>query len=203
MLTFLVLSIGGVLSMIADWSDGRERWINVGSFRIARHALPGLGLPVIAIGLLGAAQLLLEFGTAGRALLLAFQAPAASLVDSDRHGLARRARFGRLGIIIALGFLVLMVRLPAWSAYLEMLNQSRWIREFLLRDDYHRIRSTRSSPPSGPDANRIHELNVLLVGASQAWASERYFEAWDSYRQRHCHGGDDLAVVDDDPIHES
>jgi tetratricopeptide (TPR) repeat protein len=182
-LTFLILSIGGVLSMIADWGDLHARWISVGSFLIPRQALPRLGPTVILIGLLGAAQLLLEFATAGRAILLAFRTQDASPVDSDRHALARRARFGRLGICLSLGFLILMVRLPAWSAYLEMLNQSRLIREFILRDDLHRIHAIRAATPPGPDSDRLRELEGLFIEASQAWTSERYFQSRDNYQR--------------------
>ena len=91
------------------------------------------------------------------------------------------ARFGRLGICISLVFMIATVRLPAWSSFLEVLNQSRFIREFLLRDDMKRVRSTRSPSPPTPEAMRMQELQILLQEASQASNSGRYSEALDDY----------------------
>ena len=50
-----------------------------------------------------------------------------------------RTRFGRLAIYASLGFLVLMIRLPVWSTYLEIINDSRIVREFVLKNDIRRI----------------------------------------------------------------
>ena len=60
----------------------------------------------------------------------------------EREGAVRRSRLGRLALGVSIAFLVLTIRLPAGSAFLEIINQSRWIREFILRDDLTRIRST-------------------------------------------------------------
>jgi tetratricopeptide (TPR) repeat protein len=182
-LTFSILSVGGLLSMVADWGDGRARWIGVGSFHIAREALAGQAMPVLLIGALGAAQLLLEFATAVRAALLAYRNQGASPADSDRHALGRRLRFGRMAVLLSLGFLIVMVRLPAWSAFVEVLNQSRMIREFILRDDLRRIHSTRGSRPSSPEAMRVREVEMAIAEASQAWSSERYAQARDNYQR--------------------
>ncbi len=182
-LTFAILSIGGVLSMVADWSDGRARWINVGSFSIAREAMAGLGIPVLIGGAFGAIQLLLEFATATRAGLMAIRNQDAGAIDSDRQALARRARFGRLGLVLSLAFLMLMVRLPAWSAYLEMLNQSRWVREFILRDDLRRVHANRPSRTPSPDAVRVHEMEILFAEASQAWHSGNYETSREGYKR--------------------
>ena len=182
-LTFLILSVGGMLTMLADWGDSRGLWISVGSFHIARQAVPHLGVADALFGLMGVTQLLLEFATAVRAILLAYHTHEATLADPDRRALARRTRFGRLGICLSAALLILMVRLPAGSAYIEVLNQSKWIREFLLRDDYRRIRSARPSTPTGPDAMRIHEIEVSLGEASQAWSTESYIQARDIYRR--------------------
>ncbi len=170
-----------MLSLIADWGDSRANWLAVGSFSISRPALAALGWPFITITLLGLTQLLLEFWTAVRATVLALRMPATSLVDSDPDELVQRARFGRLGICVSLVFLIATVRLPAWSSFLEVLNQSRFIREFLLRDDMKRVRSTRSIVPPTPEAMRMQELQILLQEAIQASNSGRYSEALDDY----------------------
>ena len=180
-LTFLILSVGGMLSLIADWGDSRANWLAVGSFSISRLRSPAPGWPFITITLLGLTQLLLESWTAVRATALTLRMPATSLVDSDPDELVHRARFGRLGICISLVFMVATVRLPAWSSFLEVLNQSRFIREFLLRDDMKRVHSTRSLAPPTPETMRMQELQLLLQEAGQASNTGRYSEALDDY----------------------
>ena len=180
-LTFFILSIGGGLTMLADWSDRHDGGIAIGSFHVSLSALEHLALPAVLLGLFGATQLLLELVTATRATTHAFRAAGFGPIDIDRQALARRARFGRLAVCISVAFLVLMVRLPAWSAYLELLNQSRVIREFILRDDIHRIRTIRPTAPPTPEQQQIRDMEMLLVNAVRAWNSEQYFAAWDDY----------------------
>ncbi len=182
-LTFLILSVGGVLSMIADWGDRGVQSIDVGSFHIVRQALHDLSLPVILMGVLGATQLVLEFATAGRAAFLAYRTHDTLATDSDRQAMARRVGFGRFGLLISMGVLVLVVRVPAWSAFVEMLSQSRTIREFLLRDDLRRIHSTRRFQPPSADVMRTRELESLLLEASQSWSAEHYTQARDEFRR--------------------
>ncbi len=93
------------------------------------------------------------------------------------------ARFGWLGIGISVVFLIMTVRLPASLTFVEVLNQSRFIREFLLRDDLKRVRSVRSVRPPTPEAMRIQELENELREANQASNSGRYSEALDNYRR--------------------
>jgi tetratricopeptide (TPR) repeat protein len=180
-LTFFILSIGSMLTILADWSDHHGNGFTLGSFHISLPALEQLGLSAILLGLLGVTQLLLEFATAARATMLAFRGQAGVPIEFDRQTQARRERFGRLAVCTSVAFLILMVRLPAWSAYLELLNQSRVIREFILRDDFHRIRSVRPSSPQTAEANQIRDLETLWRSAVQAWGSGRYFAAWDDY----------------------
>jgi hypothetical protein len=52
--TFLILSVGGILAITADWNHSLGRGITVGSFRIARPGLGLLGLSDVMLGLLGA-----------------------------------------------------------------------------------------------------------------------------------------------------
>ena len=45
-LTFLILSVGGMLSLIADWGDSRANWLAVGSFSISRPCARRPGMAV-------------------------------------------------------------------------------------------------------------------------------------------------------------
>lgn len=180
-LTFFILSIGGALTMLADWSNRHESGFAIGSFHVSLPALEHPSLPTLLLSLLGVTQLLTEFATAARATMLAFREQAAFPIELDRQSTARRERYSRLALCASLVFLVLMVRLPAWSAFLELLNQSRVIREFILRDDLQRVHSRRPSSPVVPESQQIHDMESLLSSAFQAWQSERYFAAWDNY----------------------
>ena len=138
-LTFFILSIGSALTMLADWSNPQESGLAVGSFHISLLPLEHPSLSTILLSLLGGTQLLIEFATAARATMLAFREQAVAPIEFDRQSRGRRERYSRLALCVSVAFLVSMVRLPAGSAFLELLNQSRVIREFLLRDDLHRI----------------------------------------------------------------
>jgi tetratricopeptide (TPR) repeat protein len=179
--TFLILSIGGVLALTADLNQSREKWITLGSFHVSRGAFLHPGLSDVILGLLGMAQLAAEFWTAVRAIQLALQAPLAPVEQADKQGIARRARFGRLAIYGSAAYLILMIRLPVWSAYLEVLNQSQFVREFILQNDFQRIRSVRRTYTLTPEAERTRDLDLLLAGGTQAWGSGRFLEARDYY----------------------
>ena len=183
-LTFLILSIGNVVTMVADWSDHHASGIAIGSFHVSLSALASTTVPAILLSLLGGTQLLLEFATAAWATMLAFGGHDDSSIPLDRQTLARRERFGRLAVCTSVAFLVLMVRMPAWTAYLELLNQSRMVREFILRDDLHRIRSPRRSAPRNSETQQqILDIETLFRSAAQAWNSEKYAAAADDYRR--------------------
>jgi tetratricopeptide (TPR) repeat protein len=182
-LTFAILSLGSVLTMVADWSDHHATRIAIGSFHAALSALRHTAVPAVFLSLLGGIQLLLEFATAARAATLAFRVQAAGSGDIERETKARRERFGRLAFCTSVAFLVLMVRLPAWTAYLELLNQSRVIREFILRDDLHRIYANRPMQAPSPLSQPLRDLELAARRASMAWNSERYAAALDDYKQ--------------------
>jgi tetratricopeptide (TPR) repeat protein len=179
--TFLILSVGGLLAVTTDWNQSRDRWITLGSFRVPHQAFWHPGFSDLLLGLLGAIQLLLELGIAVRAVQLAYQVHAAPRDNTEKHAAARRARFGRLAIYGSIAYLVLMIRLPVWSAYLELLNQSRFVREFILQNDFQRIRSSRPLVLSPLEAERIRDLGAMLANATQAWGSGRFGEAKDQY----------------------
>src|SRR5262249_16751816 len=87
-LAFLVLSAGGLLGGVADSSQTSGRWMAIGSFRVPKMGWSRLP----AAGIAGAAQLLLELGTAGFAVVLAFHRERDGL-PADRQAAARRSRF--------------------------------------------------------------------------------------------------------------
>jgi tetratricopeptide (TPR) repeat protein len=177
-LTFLVLSVGGLLAAVADWSQSSGHWIALGSFWVPKTGWSRLPAAGKAMGIAGAAQLLLELVTAAAASVLAFRRDRDD-APADRRAAARRSRFSRLALYASVAFLVLTIRLPAWSTYLELLNQSQWIREFILRDDLARLRSTRKAPP--PDSEWAARARLLLNEGEQAWFAGRYAAAAENY----------------------
>jgi tetratricopeptide (TPR) repeat protein len=179
--TFLILSIGGLLAITADWNQSREKWITLGSFRVPQQGLWQPGLADLMLGLLGATQLVLELGTAVRAIQLAFHTHSAPAETAAKHAAARRARFGRLALYGSAAYLVLMIRLPVWSAYLDVVNQSRFVREFILQNDFQRLHSTRRLGVSTPDLERFRDLQSLMTSAMQAWGAGRFSDAKDHY----------------------
>ncbi len=178
-LTFLILSIGGVLTATSDWGQSPHRWIAIGSFRVSRGALLRLAPAAVAPALAGAFQLLLELATALRAVVLAFRGKDGTGMTLEREGAVRRSRLGRLALCVSLVFLVLTIRVPAGTAFLEIINQSRWIREFILRDDMARIRSTPTPRP--PESRWFQDGQVLYNEAYEAWSEGRYGKSRDAY----------------------
>ncbi len=133
--TFLILSIGGMVALSAEWIQTRATSATIGSFHVVRRAFKPPTIADVSMVVLGVGQLLLEFATAVRAVLLVPRFRGATTADSAKSDGARRARFGRLAVYTSLGYLVLMMRLPLWSTYLEILDNSTVFREFVLGDD--------------------------------------------------------------------
>src|SRR5262249_5130092 len=93
----------------------------------------------------------------------------------DGRAAARRSWFTRVAIYIPAALLVLTIRLPAWTNLMELLNQSQWIREFILRDDLSRLRSTRRL--RAPESEWAAQARVMFNEGEQAWLAQRYAEA--------------------------
>ena len=49
-----------------------------------------------------------------------------------------------MALYISLGYLFVVIRLPVWSTYLEVLNNSTFVRNFVLRNDNERLTGRRS-----------------------------------------------------------
>jgi hypothetical protein len=180
--TFLILSISGLLALTASWNQKVDSGITIGSFHLSSYAFLHPSLSDILLGMLGTAQLVLESWTALRAIQLMFQRRICSDARPDRHLEARRARFGRLAVYASVGYLVLMSRLPLWSAYVELLDRSRWIRELVLLSDLQRIRSNSSSSRiSSPEMAQLRDFQTMMNEATQLWHANHFAEAKDRF----------------------
>jgi tetratricopeptide (TPR) repeat protein len=135
--TFLILSIGGLLETVAEWNHASGQGITFGSFHLSRVAFVKPSVSDVVLAVLGTGQLVVECATGLRCLLLYRQlrASTAQAHESNKQEGARRARLGRLAIYTSVGFLILMIRLPVWSTYLEIINESKFVREFVLKTD--------------------------------------------------------------------
>jgi len=181
--TFLILSIGGVIGLSAEWSHAQGNGVTIGSFHLTRRAFIHPTLSDVCLGMMGATQLLLELATAVRAVVLVPRFRAVPAAESCKNDGARRARLGRLAVYASLGYLVLMIRLPVWSTYLEILNNSSIVREFVLRNDVKRIRGSRNYVRLTKEEERLLEFQIKLSAAHQAARTERYSTAEETYTQ--------------------
>lgn len=180
-LTFLVLAVGDVLTAMADWGRAAGSSIAIGSFRVPRTEWAHLEPAGKALALAGAAQCLLELVTGIYAAVLAFRRQGASDLSADRSDSARRSRFGGLAVAISVVFVVLTIRLPAWSTVLELVAQSQWVREVILRDDLARIRAPRPRP--GPTSAWAAGAQNVYDEAAQAWSEGRFAVSSEKYTQ--------------------
>jgi tetratricopeptide (TPR) repeat protein len=183
--TFLILSLGGVVELFAELNRALGDGVTVGSFHLTRRALSHPTLSDVALGLLGAGQLLIEFATAVRCVHVAWspRRTRAGRIGPRRPDEARRARFGRLAVYASLGFLMLMVRLPVWATYLDLLNDSRFVREFMIKSDMVRINGPPRVYKMSPEEERVHHLHGLLRAGTAAMVSDRHLAAKDAYLQ--------------------
>jgi hypothetical protein len=181
--TFLFLSIGGILEAIAEWNHANGQGITFGSFHLTRLPSVRPSLSHVVQGVLGVSQLAVECATGIRCLLLYRRLRGSTAPDhelSKPEG-SRRARRGRLAIYASVGFLVLMVRLPVWSTYLEILNDSRIVREFVLRTDIGPSRRQGRSIRMSKEEQRMRGLQQMLTGALISTNSRNYLAAKEEY----------------------
>ncbi len=190
--TFFVLSIGGILELWVQWGQARGYGGMVGSFHLTRRAFLRPNASDIALGSLGAIQLALELATAIRAILL-FPGLRSQSHDSEakeperKSERARRARCGRMALYASIGYLFVVIRLPVWSTYLEVLNSSTFVRNFVLKNDIERLGSGSFSPQLGraptAEEKRLVEISEMIGAAAGAAGSGRFSEARDCYRE--------------------
>jgi tetratricopeptide (TPR) repeat protein len=182
-ITFLILSIGGILALTAGWSSGQTDGLLIGSFHISRRVFFHAAISDVSLVILGLTQLAMELATALRALWLAPELKRAPGALAGAVDGARRARLGRLCMYTSLGFLVVMIRLPIWATYLEILDSSPLVRQFVLEDDAKRRRAPRPVARPTVEEQRLRATSSLLTTALLATQSERFLTAKDTYAQ--------------------
>ena len=186
--TFLVLSIGGIIELSVQLGQARGYGGTVGSFHLDRRAFLHPTISDLALGTLGVSQLLLELMVAVRALLLvpAFRRGPDETQNALRQEQARRARHGRIAVYISLGFLFVVIRLPMWSTYLELLNNSTFVRNFVLENDqrsnWRRV-NARRAPQLTEEEKRFNDYRLLINVSDQDARQGRHTEARDRYQE--------------------
>jgi hypothetical protein len=181
--TFLILSFVGLLELTAEWNRARGDGLTLGSFHLTRRAFLHPTLSDMSLGLLGAIQLVVECTIGARCLMIAqrFRAAGARPAETSRQDTVRRARFGRLAVYASLGFLVVMIRLPVWSTYLELLNESTLVREFVLKNDVKRINPRVGSMQNLGVEPLMINYRMALESGARALRAERFLEAKDAF----------------------
>ena len=185
--TFLVLSLGGIVEFWLMLGHASASGAAVGSFHLSRRAFLSPHVSDLALGGLGAAQLMLELATAIRALLL-MPHLRNSPVDADtKADRARRARYGRMALYASFGFLFVVIRLPVWTTYLEVLNKSPLVRDFVLKSDNERLNGRRIHVPFGhsptDEQMRVGQYRASIALATEHSQFGRFADARDGFQK--------------------
>jgi hypothetical protein len=180
--TFFILSLGGFLNLLSGvYLRPPGSMVLIGSFALTRTSLLHFNPVSVVRALLGVVQLTLELATAISAWGLAQSLRSHPVSESAGAAESRRRLHGRLAVYVSLAFLVLNVRLPVWSAYLAVLNQSRLCREFVLKNDLKQHPSYRSGLVLSPGSRHDMELQILLSTALRLSATNHLEEARSAY----------------------
>jgi tetratricopeptide (TPR) repeat protein len=180
-LTFLFLSIGGAVESTAEWRYAQAEGETIGSFHVTRRAFLNPTFADMALIFLGAVQLVLELATAVHGLFLAAVFRGSATAVHTRQDRSRQARWGRLAVYASIAYLFLMVRLPMWSTYIEILNNSSIFREFVIQNDMSRIRGTGGASPYSRRDERLQRTRGLMATALQATVVGQFGLAKKSY----------------------
>lgn len=180
-ITFLVLSAGGIAHLVEGLSLRYDATLVVGSFSVSRFGLSNFNAADLIRASMGVLQLTLELAAALYAVNLAIHWRGQRAVQpADRQGARHRLR-GRLAIYLSLAFLVVGMRMPFWTAYIEILNRSSYVRDLVL-----------STAPQAPRSQPGHyvlrprprtERETVLANAARLAAMNRVPEAIRVYRQ--------------------
>jgi tetratricopeptide (TPR) repeat protein len=185
--TFLVLSLGGMLELWMQWGHARGYGGMVGSFHLTRRAFLRPNASDLVLGVLGATQLGLELVTAIRAISLIPRLRGASRDPDTKTERARRSRCGRMALYTSLGYLFVVIRLPVWSTYLEVLNNSTLVRNFVLKNDNDRLHSQRLglgySRVQTAEEKRIAGIRRMTAVSIEAVQSGQFTQGSDAYRE--------------------
>ena len=88
---------------------------------------------------------------------------------------------------MAIGFLFVAIRLPVWSTYLEVLNNSKLVRNFILENDterrnWRRIRALQRTPLT-EEERRLNDCHFLLSASIDDARNGRYAQAQERYQE--------------------
>jgi tetratricopeptide (TPR) repeat protein len=181
--TLLILSLGGVLELTSQSMYPQGGGLTVGSFHVTRRAFLNPRVSDIALIVLGAIQLLIEFAIALRALLLAYQSGVVrgSTPEPSKSDAGRRALIGRLASYVSFGVMMLLIRLPVWSTYLGLLHDSSILREFVIGNDLQRIRSPTVAYKLTKEEERLRMLQAMMGAAYSKSREGGFLDAQDVY----------------------
>ena len=181
--TLLILSLGSVLALTAECFYSQEGGVTIGSFHLTRRAFLNPRLSDVALILMGAIQLVVEFATALCALLLFRQFVVVRKVGAEpiKNELTRRARIGRLAVYVSCGFMLFFVRLPVWATYVGLLHDSRFFRELVLRDDLQRIQRPARAYRLTKQEEHLRILQAKMGAAYATSQQGRFLDAKDAY----------------------
>ena len=77
--------------------------------------------------------------------------------------------------------MLLLVRLPVWSAYIGLLHDSRFVREFVISNDLQRITGPSRTYTLTKEEQRLRVLQAMMGGAIGSTQQGRYLDAKDAY----------------------
>ncbi len=183
--TFLVLSVGGLLELGVQWGNSRGYGGMVGSFHLTRRAFLRPNASDLVLCGLGAIQLVLELVTAIRAIML-FPRLRTARREADVKTVARRARCGRIALYTSLGYLFVVIRLPVWTTYIEVLNNSTFVRDLVLRSDNARTGRRLGlayAREQTAEEKRFNSYQHMITISMEDVGFGRFADARDRYRE--------------------
>jgi hypothetical protein len=182
--TFSMISVLGLLELLAGLTQGALPDLHIGSFVVPRWPLKQGNPAAVARTILGSIQLTLELAAAVLACILAWKSRhAAGRCASDTISRSPRERLrGRLAMYISLIFLALCVRIPVWAAYLDVLDRSGLIRGLVARTTAAARASSQNRPVNLADPSQHQmELRMGTSAALQLAASDQLGSAKEAY----------------------
>ena len=184
--TFLVLSVGGLFRTLRAVGERGGYGGMVGAIDLTRRAFLHPNASDLVLGGLGAIQLGLEFITAIRAIVLIPRLRTARR-EVETKTAARRARCGRMAFYTSLGYLFVVIRLPVWSTYIEVLNNSTFVRNLVLSSDNERLAGRRLGlgyvrEPTAQE-KRYNSFRHMITLSMEDTGRGRFADARDRYRE--------------------
>jgi tetratricopeptide (TPR) repeat protein len=180
-LTFFILALGGILQLAEGLALRPDSTLVIGSFTVSRGVLTRFIAADCVRASMGFIQLACELVTAVAACSLAVRPHARPGGEPGPPSDTRLRLRSRLAVYLTLAFFVLSMRMPLWTAYLEVLNRSSLVRSYVLNTDPY---------PRSPGTGRIVRvprpqvaLEYELINATQLASTDHVAEAADAYRR--------------------